>query len=73
MTEGSTRGTSPLTDEACGADAKVREGYVAFVEELPRANKQGETLEAARASTEEALKGQELSREPLPDARSGAT
>ena len=34
---------------------KVREGYVAFVEELPGANTQGETLEEARASLEEAV------------------
>jgi predicted RNase H-like HicB family nuclease len=35
---------------------KVREGYVAFVEELPGANTQGETLEEARANLEEAVK-----------------
>lgn len=29
---------------------KVPEGYVAFVEELPGANTQGETLEEARAN-----------------------
>ena len=34
---------------------KVREGYVAFVEELPGANTQGETLEEARANLEEAV------------------
>ena len=33
----------------------VREGYVAFVEELPGANTQGETLEEARANLEEAV------------------
>ena len=34
---------------------KVPEGYVAFVEELPGANTQGETLEAARANLTEAV------------------
>jgi predicted RNase H-like HicB family nuclease len=34
---------------------KVPEGYVAFVEELPGANTQGETLEEARRNIEEAV------------------
>jgi predicted RNase H-like HicB family nuclease len=34
---------------------KVPEGYIAFVEELPGANTQGETLEGARANLEEAV------------------
>jgi predicted RNase H-like HicB family nuclease len=34
---------------------KGPEGYVAFVEELPGANTQGETLEEARANLEEAV------------------
>ncbi len=34
---------------------KVPEGYVAFVEELPGANTQGETLEEARANLTEAV------------------
>jgi predicted RNase H-like HicB family nuclease len=34
---------------------KVPEGYVAFVEEVPGANTQGETLEEARANLEEAV------------------
>ena len=34
---------------------KVPEGYMAFVEELPGANTQGETLEEARANLEEAV------------------
>jgi len=33
---------------------KVPEGYIAFVEELPGANTQGDTLEEARANLEEA-------------------
>ena len=59
---------------------KVREGYIAFVEELPGANAQGETLEEARANlaeavtlvleanrelAEEQLKGRNVIREPL--------
>lgn len=34
---------------------KVPEGYVAFVEELPGANTQGETLEEARVNLEDAV------------------
>ena len=34
---------------------KVPEGYMAFVEELPGANTQGETLEEARANLQEAV------------------
>jgi predicted RNase H-like HicB family nuclease len=34
---------------------KVPEGYVAFLEELPGANTQGETLEEARANLKEAV------------------
>ena len=34
---------------------KVAEGYIAFVEELPGANTQGETIAEARANLEEAV------------------
>ena len=34
---------------------KVTEGYIGFVEELPGANTQGETLEEAKANLEEAI------------------
>jgi len=34
---------------------KVPEGYIAFVEELPGANTQGDTLEEARANLAEAV------------------
>jgi predicted RNase H-like HicB family nuclease len=59
---------------------KVPEGYIAFVEELPGANTQGDTLEEARENLEEAvslvlaanrelaersLAGQEVTREPF--------
>ncbi len=35
---------------------KVPEGYIAFVEEIPGANTQGETLEEARENLKEAIK-----------------
>jgi predicted RNase H-like HicB family nuclease len=34
---------------------QVPEGYIGFVEELPGANTQGETLEEARANLQEAV------------------
>jgi predicted RNase H-like HicB family nuclease len=34
---------------------KVPEGYIGFVEELPGANTQGETLEEARENLKEAI------------------
>lgn len=58
----------------------VPEGYIGFVEELPGANTQGETLEEARANLREAVQmvldanrelseksivGKEVSREPF--------
>jgi len=59
---------------------KVPEGYIGFVEELPGANTQGETLEETKANLEEAinlvleanrilaeesLQGQEVIKEPI--------
>lgn len=59
---------------------KVAEGYIGFVEELPGANTQGDTLEEARANlaeaaalvleasralAEEELHGADVIREPL--------
>ncbi|HEX9453367.1 MAG TPA: type II toxin-antitoxin system HicB family antitoxin [Candidatus Binatia bacterium] len=35
---------------------KVPEGYIAFVEELPGANSQGNTLDEARANLREAIR-----------------
>ena len=35
---------------------KVPEGYIGYVEELPGANTQGDTLEEARANLEEAVR-----------------
>jgi len=35
---------------------KVPEGYIGFVEELPGANTQGDTLEEARTNLEEAVR-----------------
>jgi predicted RNase H-like HicB family nuclease len=34
---------------------KVQQGYVAFIEELPSANTQGETLDEARENLKEAV------------------
>ena len=34
---------------------KVQEGYIAFIEELPGANTQGETLDEARKNLNEAV------------------
>lgn len=52
---------------------KVPEGYIAFVEELPGANTQGDTLEEARANLEEAVRlilevNRELAEESIGDA-----
>lgn len=59
---------------------KVKEGYIGFVEEIPGANTQGDTLEEARVNLQEAvllvleanrklaedsLKGREVIREPI--------
>ena len=59
---------------------KVAEGYIGFVEELPGANSQGDTLDEARTNlkeaiqlviesnreiTEEEIKGKEVIRESL--------
>jgi predicted RNase H-like HicB family nuclease len=59
---------------------KVPEGYIAFVEELPGANTQGDTLEEARDNLQEAvalvleanrelaeksLAGQQVTKEPF--------
>lgn len=60
---------------------KVPEGYIGFVEELPGANTQGETLEGTRINLQEAIQmvleanrilaeetlvGQEVIREQIP-------
>jgi len=41
--------------ELTAVDREVREGFVAFVEELPGANTQGATLDEARANLREAV------------------
>ena len=41
--------------DAPPSSKKVPEGYIGFVEELPGANTQGDTLEEARANLEEAV------------------
>ena len=79
--------TQPYLDDVRMGDVPAtvkavdgREGYIGFVEELPGANTQGETLEEARANlqeavrlvlesnrqlAEEALAGRAVVREPL--------
>ncbi len=52
---------------------QVREGFIAFVEELPGANAQGATIDEARANLSEAVKlvleaNRVLSEESLADA-----
>lgn len=52
---------------------KVPEGYIGFVQELPGANTQGETLDEARANLEEAVRmvleaNRELSEEQIKGA-----
>ncbi|HEY3288481.1 MAG TPA: type II toxin-antitoxin system HicB family antitoxin [Gemmatimonadaceae bacterium] len=52
---------------------KVPEGYIAFVEELPGANSQGDTLAEARANLREAVElviaaNRDQSRSELTDA-----
>ena len=51
---------------------KVREGYIAFVEELPGANTQGDTLEEARENLKDAVSlllevNREIAEESLAD------
>jgi predicted RNase H-like HicB family nuclease len=51
---------------------KVSEGFIAYVEELPGADTQGETLEEARANLEEAALVLESNRALLEEDRKGA-
>ncbi len=44
-----------MTVELTAVFRPVREGFVAFVEELPGANAQGATLDEARANLQEAV------------------
>ena len=46
---------SRTTMKLTGVYMKVKEGYVAFIEELPGANTQGETLDEARENLPEAV------------------
>ena len=53
---------------------EVPDGYIAFVEEIPGANTQGATLEAARENLQEAIElvlaaNRELSRESIGSAK----
>lgn len=49
------RGTWRFTMQLTAVFIKVAEGYTAFVEELPGANTQGDTLEEARENLKEAV------------------
>jgi predicted RNase H-like HicB family nuclease len=58
----------PMAMQLTAVFRRVREGYIAFVEELPGANTQGATLEEARANLQEAVEmvieaNRELSRQ----------
>ena len=44
-----------MKEQLTGVFAKVPEGYIAFVGELPGANSQGDTVEEARANLQEAV------------------
>jgi predicted RNase H-like HicB family nuclease len=44
-----------MNEQLTAVFQKVPEGYIAFVEELPGANSQGDTLEEARANLREAV------------------
>ena len=44
-----------MTMQLTAVFEKVPEGYIAFVEELPGANTQGDTLEEARENLREAV------------------
>lgn len=44
-----------MKDQLTAVYQKVPEGFIAFVEELPGANSQGETLDEARANLREAI------------------
>jgi predicted RNase H-like HicB family nuclease len=46
----------PMQLELTAVFRKVLEGYMAFVEDLPGANTQGEPLEEARAKLREAVR-----------------
>ncbi len=45
-----------MQNEFTAVFRKVPEGYIGYVEELPGANTQGETLDEARANLEEAVR-----------------
>lgn len=45
-----------MQNEFTAVFQKVPEGYIGFVEELPGANTQGDTLEEARTNLEEAVR-----------------
>lgn len=44
-----------MNEQLTAVFQKVPEGYIAFVEELPGAHTQGDTLEEARSNLQEAV------------------
>jgi predicted RNase H-like HicB family nuclease len=63
---------STMKEQLTAVFQKVPEGYIAFVEELPGANAQGDTLEEARSNLQEAVQlvleaNRALSKETLLD------
>jgi predicted RNase H-like HicB family nuclease len=50
-----THGGVTMKEQLTAVFQKVPEGYIAFVEELPGANSQGDTLEEARSNLREAV------------------
>jgi len=50
-----TQGGVTMKEQLTAVFQKVPEGYIAFVEELPGANSQGDTLEEARSNLREAV------------------
>lgn len=49
------RRQNSMKEQLTAVFEQVAEGYIGFVEELPGANTQGETLEEARANLQEAI------------------
>jgi predicted RNase H-like HicB family nuclease len=50
-----SEGDHSMKEQLTAVFQQVPEGYIAFVEELPGANSQGDTLEEARSNLKEAV------------------
>ena len=69
---GFSKEIAAMKEQLTAVFQKVPEGYIAFVEELPGANAQGDTLEQARSNLQEAVQlvleaNRALSKETLLD------